>query len=51
VKGRYWNSVSIAKTYPGADADSDHNPVVSVVCIKFKKVIKAKRREIGLWKN
>ena len=45
VKRRYWNSVSNAKTYPGADADSDHNPVVSVIRIKLKKVLKAKRRE------
>ena len=45
VKRRHWNSIKNAKTYPGADADSDHNPVVSGIRIKLKKVTKAKRRE------
>ena len=45
MKRRYWNSVSNAKTYLGADADSDHNPVVIVIRMKLKKVLKEKRRE------
>jgi len=45
TKQRYWNSVINAKSYPGADADSDHNPVVSTVRVKLKKVIKARSRQ------
>jgi len=42
TKQRYWNSVINSKTYPGADVDSDHNPVVSVIKIKLKVVHKAR---------
>ena len=28
VRNRFRNSVKQVKTYPGADVDSDHNPVV-----------------------
>jgi len=44
AKQRYWNSVINAKCYPGADVDSDHNPVVITVKIKLKKIIKAEGR-------
>jgi len=44
TKNRFWNSVSNAKSYPGADADSDHNPVVATVCVKLKKFNKKRKR-------
>jgi len=37
IKSRYWNSVSNCKSYPGADVDSDHNPVVATVGIQLNK--------------
>ena len=30
-----------AKAYPGVDIDSDHNPVVSKLRAKLKKILKA----------
>jgi len=45
AKQRYWNSVTNAKYYPGADVDSDHNPVVITVRIKLKKIIKVDGRK------
>jgi len=36
TKCRYWNSVCNAKAYPGADTDSDHNPVVAKLRAKLK---------------
>ena len=42
MNSRYWNSVTNAKTYPGADIDSDHSPVVASLRVKLKKVLKAK---------
>ena len=44
TKTRFWNSVSNAKSYPGADADSDHNPVVATVRVKLKKFNKKGKR-------
>ena len=38
---RFRNSVKQAKTYPGADINSDHNPVVVEICIKVKKPTKS----------
>lgn len=38
VNRRYRNSILSAKTYPGADISSDHNPVVAAMRIKLKKV-------------
>ena len=38
IKNRFKNSFKDIKTYPGADIDSDHNPVVSKVEIKLKKI-------------
>jgi len=37
IKSRFKNNVKKAKTYPGADIGSDHNPVVIKMCIKLKK--------------
>jgi len=33
-----------AKVYPGADVDSDHNPVVATVVVKLKRILRAKNR-------
>ena len=46
-KCRYWNSVCNAKACPGANNDSDHNPVVARWRVKLKKVLKATVRSIG----
>jgi len=35
-KYRYWNSAYYAKDYPGANTDSDHNPVVATDKCKTK---------------
>lgn len=45
VKQRYRNSVSNARSYPGADADSDHNLVMMNMRVRLKK-IHAKRKSI-----
>jgi len=42
MNSRYWNSVTNAITYPGADIDSYHNPVVASLRVKLKKVLKAR---------
>ena len=39
VKHRYRNSVKNACSLPGADIDSDHNPIA----IRLKKIKKAKK--------
>ena len=38
INNRFKNSIKDIKTYPGADIDSDHNPVVSKIEIKLKKI-------------
>ena len=40
VNHRYRNSIISAKTYPGADLHSDHNPLVGSLRVKLKKVKK-----------
>lgn len=40
INQRYRNIVKRVKTYPGADINSDHNPVVMKVNIKLKKIKK-----------
>ena len=40
INTRFRNSVKQAKTYPGADIGSDHNPVVVKVKINLKKIQK-----------
>ena len=41
TKYRYWNTACNAKAYPGAEIDSNHNPVVARLRVKLKKVLKA----------
>ena len=43
INGRYKNAVTKVKTYPGADCDSDHVPVVADIRVKLKKL---RREEI-----
>lgn len=45
IKNRFRNAVLQAKTYPGADCNSDHNPVVCNVRVKLRKRKEAKRRK------
>ena len=43
--GRFRNCIKQAKTYPGADMNSDHNPVVIKVNMKLKRTNATKRSE------
>ena len=43
-KWRYSKSVRNAEVYPGADVDSDHNPVVATVAVKLKRILRVKNR-------
>jgi hypothetical protein len=45
VKQRFRNSVKSAKSYPGADMDSDHNLVLAKVQIKLKKIKRTMQRK------
>ena len=40
VRQRYRNSVKNSRSYPGADADTDHNLVVMKINVMLKKIIK-----------
>ena len=40
INTRFRNSVKQSKTYPCADIDSDHNPVVATVKINLKRIKK-----------
>src|SRR6218665_1769165 len=42
VKHRYRNSVKVACSYPGADADSDHNLVAMRISAKLKRIRRGK---------
>ena len=44
VRQRYSNSIKNAHSYPGADADSDHNLVAVNMEVRLKKLKSAKRR-------
>ena len=44
INKRFRNSVNQAKTYPGADINSDHVPVIATVSLKLKKAVKPKSR-------
>lgn len=46
VNHRYRNSFTAVKTYPGADIHSDHNPVVGVLKVRMKKVMKKNKNII-----
>ena len=51
VRQRYRNSVKNARSYPGADADSDDKLVAMKVAIKLKKVHGgAEKEEMGFRK-
>ena len=45
VSQRYRNSLKQVKTYPGADVDSDHNPVIAKLEIKLENIRQFKRKE------
>ena len=47
VRQRYRNSVKNACSYPGADADTDHNLIVMSQVATLKKI--GKRRKILKW--
>ena len=49
MNSRYWNSVTNAKTYPGADIGSDHNLVAARLRVKLKKILKARLISNGIW--
>ena len=54
INRRFRNAIHQAKTYPGADCNSDHNLLVATVEIKRKKVITTKitaRRKIDVLKK
>ncbi|CAF4868095.1 unnamed protein product [Pieris macdunnoughi] len=42
INSRFKNSIKSAQTYPGADINSDHNPVVVKMCYNLKKLRKTK---------
>jgi len=45
VRQRYRNSVKSSQSYPGADADSDHNLVAMRVELKLKKLKRGGRKQ------
>ena len=55
INERFWNSITQCKTYPGADYDSDHIPVISNFTVKLKKLVKTgavvKRDFASLYKD
>ena len=40
IRHRFQNSVRQCRTYPGADIESDHNPVIAKMNFKLKKIDK-----------
>jgi hypothetical protein len=45
IRQRYRNGVKNSKTYPGADADTDHNLVAMKLNVKFKIIAKGKKHK------
>lgn len=43
INRRYRNAVTKVKTYPGADCDNDHVPVIADIKVRLKKL---KREDI-----
>ena len=39
IRKRFRNSVKQCKTYPGADINSDHNPLIAKISIKLKRAM------------
>uniref|UniRef100_A0A8D8SJV6 Craniofacial development protein 2 n=1 Tax=Cacopsylla melanoneura TaxID=428564 RepID=A0A8D8SJV6_9HEMI len=50
VNQRFRNSCTSVKTYPGADINSDHNPLVGVFKIRLKKIKTKKKQHYDLRK-
>ncbi|XP_013145032.1 PREDICTED: uncharacterized protein LOC106108413, partial [Papilio polytes] len=46
INRRFRNSIKNAVSYPGADINSDHNPVVVTLQCKFKHMQKCSRRSV-----
>lgn len=44
VTDRFKNSIKNIKTYPGADVNSNHNPLVATVHIRLKKLIRNSKK-------
>jgi len=42
INSRFRGSIRSAKSYPGADCGSDHNPVISTLQVRLKKIRKHK---------
>jgi len=54
IKDRFRNNIKHAKTYPGADVGSDHNPVVVKACFKIKNINRPRkiiRRDMEVFKS
>ena len=54
VNKGFRNCVKQAKTYPGSDINSDHNPVIVKIKIQLKKLNKTNRKQhldVSLLKN
>ena len=51
VNTRFRNTVTQVKTYPGADCNSDHVPVVMKIRIKLKKVFRNRKPARVCFKN
>ena len=47
INKRYRNNMTNAKSRPGMDCGSDHNPVIMKLKLRLKKIIKAKREKNG----
>lgn len=46
ITKRYRNAVKCTKTYPGTDVGSDHNPVVTVIEARPKKIKRPKTKKL-----
>jgi len=44
VDKRYRNGVQNSKSMPGADCESDHNPVIATMKIRLQRVLKSKKQ-------
>jgi hypothetical protein len=46
MKDRFKNQCKDSRSYPGADADSDHNLVMAKCCWKFKRLQRTKSTKL-----
>ena len=51
IRQRYRNTAKNACSYPGTDADTDHNLVVMRTIVKFKKIQRSNRKKKWDTKN